>query len=294
MPSDLNLTLEEVRVQQLLRTSTEQLDDRRSNPGDFTVQRKIQSIEKDGVPLIVRYGREVSPIEAETTVFVAQHTSVRVPTIHAVFSEYREDSGHTVTYIVEERLPGTTLADALATLDDHAREVITGELRTIFSQLATLSSHRDRLGPLRGPWNIGNGNFAHLIRYHSCDEDTARDTRSFIQYWVNIVARSTLTSHRVSDRLFEPYDYSRPPVFSHGDLQPTNIMVHEGHVAGIIDWADAGWYPYFWDAYNLYKSTHQLWKLHALWVPMASQLCDLRMREARAMFSLLTLVDDAS
>ncbi|KAI0691959.1 hypothetical protein C8T65DRAFT_550662, partial [Cerioporus squamosus] len=61
------------------------------------------------------------------------------------------------------------------------------------------------------------------------------------------------------DRLLQPYDFSRPPTFSHGDLQPSNIMVHEGHIVGIIDWAEAGWYPYCWDADILHKSLHQLW-----------------------------------
>jgi aminoglycoside phosphotransferase (APT) family kinase protein len=30
-------------------------------------------------------------------------------------------------------------------------------------------------------------------------------------------------------------------VFAHGDLHLTNILVKDGHLAGIIDWADAGW-----------------------------------------------------
>ncbi|TFK82918.1 kinase-like protein [Polyporus arcularius HHB13444] len=292
MSSKLNLSLDEVH--QLLRTSSVQLDDRPYDRGDFAIPRRIEAIEKDGVRLIVRYGYHVSPIEAETTAFVAQRTSVRVPTIHAVFSEYREDSGQTVTYIVEERLPRTTLLEALPTLDDHARQVLTSELRTIFSQLAALSSHRDRLGPLRGPWHKGNAKFTWLLDRYPCGENDARETRSFIQYWVNIIGRNSLTSHRVSDRLFEPYDFSRPPAFSHGDLKPTNVMVHEGHVVGIIDWAEAGWYPYFWDAYILHKSLHQLWAMFSIWEPMASQLGDPYMPEAKAMFRLLTLVEDAS
>lgn len=293
MSSDLNLTLEEVK--QLLRTSGVRLDEGRCHPhGDFAVPRRIEAIEKGDVPLIVRYGYHVSPIEAETTAFVAQHTSVRVPRIHAIFSEYREDTRQTVTYIVEERLPGTTLRDALPKLDDHGREVITGELRTIFSQLTTLSSHRDRLGPLHGPWHYGNARFNYLLDRYPCGDGDARDTRSFIQYWVNIIGNNSLTSHRVSDRLFEPYDYSRPPTFSHGDLQPTNVMVHGGHVVGIIDWAEAAWYPYYWDSYILYKSLHQQWRVLSIWEPMASQLGDPYMPEAKAMFRLLNSVEDAS
>ena len=292
MVSGVSLTLQE--LQQLLRTSSTKLDDRSYDPGNFLVPRKIQAIEQDGVPLVVRYGYNVSPIEAETTSFVAEHTSVRVPRIFAVFAEPCEGSNRIITYIVEERLPGTTLLDALPTLDEHSRETITGELRTIFSQLATSSNLRNRLGPLRGPWHRGNANFAWLLDHHPCSEDDARDTEGFVRYWLNIAKKRPLTAHRASDRLLEPYDFSKPPVFSHGDLQPSNIMVRDGHVAGIIDWAEAGWYPYFWDAYNLLKSTYQLWAVRSIWQPMAASLCDLNMCEARCIWQLLTLVDDGS
>jgi len=41
--------------------------------------------------------------------------------------------------------------------------------------------------------------------------------------------------------------HSRPEKYSvkfaHADLCPTNIMVKDGHIAGIIDREFAGWYP---------------------------------------------------
>lgn len=38
-----------------------------------------------------------------------------------------------------------------------------------------------------------------------------------------------------------------PPVFTHGDLNPCNIIVRDGKVVGIIDWEFAGWYPHYWE-----------------------------------------------
>jgi aminoglycoside phosphotransferase (APT) family kinase protein len=32
-------------------------------------------------------------------------------------------------------------------------------------------------------------------------------------------------------------------VFTHGDLVPRNILVQDGHVTGVIDWGQSGWYP---------------------------------------------------
>lgn len=36
-------------------------------------------------------------------------------------------------------------------------------------------------------------------------------------------------------------------VFTHGDFALHNILVHEGHVSGFIDWECAGWYPEYWE-----------------------------------------------
>ncbi|KAH8586814.1 hypothetical protein B0O99DRAFT_656668 [Bisporella sp. PMI_857] len=37
------------------------------------------------------------------------------------------------------------------------------------------------------------------------------------------------------------------PTFSHGDLNPCNIIVRGGTVVGIIDWEFSGWYPHYWE-----------------------------------------------
>jgi thiamine kinase-like enzyme len=36
-------------------------------------------------------------------------------------------------------------------------------------------------------------------------------------------------------------------VFTHADLRPVNIIIKDGHVAAIIDWELAGWYPEYWE-----------------------------------------------
>jgi thiamine kinase-like enzyme len=38
-----------------------------------------------------------------------------------------------------------------------------------------------------------------------------------------------------------------PPVFTHADLNPFNILVRGDDVVGIIDWEFAGWYPHYWE-----------------------------------------------
>ena len=38
-----------------------------------------------------------------------------------------------------------------------------------------------------------------------------------------------------------------PPVFTHGDLNPFNILLRGTQVVGIIDWEFSGWYPSYWE-----------------------------------------------
>lgn len=38
-----------------------------------------------------------------------------------------------------------------------------------------------------------------------------------------------------------------PPVFTHADLNPFNILVCGDKVVGIIDWESAGWLPNYWE-----------------------------------------------
>ncbi|CAK4032933.1 kinase subdomain-containing [Lecanosticta acicola] len=38
-----------------------------------------------------------------------------------------------------------------------------------------------------------------------------------------------------------------PPVFTHADLNPFNILVRDDKVVAVIDWDFAGWYPNYWE-----------------------------------------------
>ncbi|KAK4034894.1 kinase-like domain-containing protein [Parachaetomium inaequale] len=44
-----------------------------------------------------------------------------------------------------------------------------------------------------------------------------------------------------------PLHHEEPPVMTHGDLVPRNILVKDGHVVGIVDWEMAGFYPPYWE-----------------------------------------------
>ncbi|KAF9065849.1 kinase-like domain-containing protein, partial [Rhodocollybia butyracea] len=189
---------------------------------------------------IVKFGTFVRAREAEATEFVAACTSIPVARIHATLY----DEATSVTYIVQDRIQGERLDKLLPTLDAEKLQVIEKELQLIFSQLSSLDTH--------GPMGMV-GKPTYFLDFHPFAAEylgswKATTTLGFVT-WI-IDATNTATDVTV----FKPldsniFDDKKPHVFSHGDLVPENILVHDGHISGIIDWEYAGWYPYFWNPY---------------------------------------------
>ncbi|KAL4242341.1 hypothetical protein ABKN59_012041 [Abortiporus biennis] len=88
--------------------------------------------------------------------------------------------------------------------------------------------------------------------------------------------------------ILSSFDLSKPPVFSHGDLMPCNIMVENGHIVGVIGWAEAGWYPYFWDNYVLECTLFGREELDAapMWKSMVSRICENYGKECKVFTTL--------
>ncbi|KAG6037169.1 hypothetical protein E4U41_005303 [Claviceps citrina] len=58
-------------------------------------------------------------------------------------------------------------------------------------------------------------------------------------------------------------------VFTHGDLNMRNILMHNGRLSGIIDWEHSGWYPEYWD----YTKACYVTKLNLRWLKMIGKVC---------------------
>lgn len=121
--------------------------------------RKVVAIDIAGFPLIVKFGTMVSLTEAEVNRYVASRTSIPVPTIYHTFVDANRP--FTITYIVEEKLPGNTLRSVLPVIDVNDQQTLARELTDIMSQLSTLSTDRTTLGPTSGPWR--NSYFAAFL-----------------------------------------------------------------------------------------------------------------------------------
>ncbi|KAG5943669.1 hypothetical protein E4U60_006551 [Claviceps pazoutovae] len=57
-------------------------------------------------------------------------------------------------------------------------------------------------------------------------------------------------------------------VFTHGDLNMRNVMMHNERLSGFIDWETCGWYLDYWD----YTKAHFITKLNRQWLKVVDEV----------------------
>lgn len=193
--------------------------------------------------LIVKTGPEIDLTEACTLDFVAAKTSVPVPRVVCSFVR----NGR--AYIVMRRISGVTVAQAWPSLSEAERASILDQLREMFIELrklappsgavqsCTYGSLRDsripKAEPRFGPFNSIQVFHAWLRDGLQADQTSAHQNAQDI--------------NDVSEMIRKQDGPWPSPVFTHGDLNPFNIIVRGTQVVGIIDWEFSGWYPHYWE-----------------------------------------------
>jgi len=199
--------------------------------------------------------------EAVTMRYVASHTSIPVPHVYASF--VRNDT----FYILMERVAGERLAEGWAARSDESRAIIISQLRSMVQELRSL----------RPPTGIG---IADVVGGPAFDSREAKDRwgpySTIADFHLALRHGKTLEQldaekQYVAPRYYSLYEEKRQviewhsntspvPVFTHGDLTAFNIMAQGDTVTAIVDWATAGWWPFYWE-----YCTAQLSSLNPLW-----------------------------
>ncbi|KAI9758646.1 MAG: hypothetical protein M4579_002957 [Chaenotheca gracillima] len=66
------------------------------------------------------------------------------------------------------------------------------------------------------------------------------------ELWKELVIRLEKLPEKVKIGMGKRFPTCTPYTLTHGDLTSCNIIVKEGHLAGIIDWEDTGYFPVWW------------------------------------------------
>ncbi|RAL01363.1 aminoglycoside phosphotransferase family protein [Aspergillus ibericus CBS 121593] len=178
--------------------------------------------------LVVKYGASVSIVEAETQMMLREQLHGRVP-VPEIFG-WTEDEGQTFIYM--SLAEGDTLSNRWDDLSDDARRAICEELNELVNLVRTLEQDpRDMyIGSLsKRPLN-------DIFVMHHPDLTGPFLGGDAVEQFQNACGIYI--------------DIDTPVVFTHNDLLPPNIIISPGanpKVAAIIDWAQAGWYPAYWE-----------------------------------------------
>lgn len=182
--------------------------------------------------LVRKSGPNIHVHEPLTLQFIAENTSIPVPKVHEICWE----DGKAVAFVMDY-IPGETLEHAWGSLKQQQKLAVARQLRGYVSQLRSLKgNHIGALGD--GPAIIGK----HMRLEGGPFASEQLFNRFILE---DIVSQApNLLRHCASFALEEGHEI----VFTHGDLNPRNIIVDsEGRVAGILDWEYSGWYPEYWE-----------------------------------------------
>lgn len=194
--------------------------------------------------VMVKSGDFVHLTEAATMEFIAAKTSIPVPRVHSSFVHGNR------AYIVMERIQGESLAKAWRTLSESDLESIFLQLRRMFRELRALPP-----SPGTGIESCVGGSLRDPRNPRSRPRFGPFRTAQDFHLWLREGLRPEEPPNRKVDQDWEDIkemvarqDGPWPPcVFTHGDLNPFNILVRGDQVVAITDWESAGWYPHYWE-----------------------------------------------
>jgi serine/threonine protein kinase len=208
--------------------------------------------------------------------YIAANTNIPIPKLYGTHIHNGE------LFIEMEYVPGESLAvawrDGHLTSDQNLN--IAAELKQHISTLRALRPPTDLIcSAFQNPatdCRIGSRFFGPLPldEFHSlarghCHRDD----------W-HLISKEMEVTHQTKYKI----------CFTHADLAPRNIMVKNGRIVAIIDWAFSGWYPEYWD----YTKAHYVW--NEKWyefIPLAFPLYENELKTEAALWEKLPEPGDA-
>lgn len=178
--------------------------------------------------------------------FVANNTSVPIPKVWCSFTR----NGR--VYLVMERIRGDCIAKGWDERSKESKDTLLAQLKVMVEEIRSLQPRPDAgvescvggsLFDSRMPRPDRRfGPFQTIQEFHLWLRDNLRPSeaekpeQAAEQDWKDV--------KDMAARQDGPWPR---PVFTHGDLNPCNIIVRGDKVVGIIDWEFSGWYPNYWE-----------------------------------------------
>lgn len=222
---------------------------------------------------IVKTGPYVHLTEGATMKFIEKNTSIPVPKVYCSF--VRKNRAH----IVMERIRGDELPTAWKKLSEESRQKVFDQLKHMVQEMRSLQPP-----PETGVESCVGGSLRDSRIPRSCPRFGPFKTIQDFHLWL----REGLQPSQVEGRENDP-DWQNvrdmvaaqdtscpPPVFTHADLTPFNVLLRGDRVVGLVDWEFSGWYPHYWEYTSTWLSsvTRTEWQssIHKFLEPFPKEL----------------------
>ncbi|KAF9630101.1 hypothetical protein BFW01_g282 [Lasiodiplodia theobromae] len=202
----------------------------------------------------VKFGRRVTMLEAKNLEYVSKNSEVPVPKFFTAFTEPETSS----TFIVMEYIDGHELGDIWKSLTPPEKQDVGKQIQNAVETLRALQPP-DYFG------SVGRQAFADGVFYYPHGPNPAIKgpfktedelNEGMILRMAEFIPQASQTLMRT---LMSTTLRGHKATFTHGDLQPKNIIVRRTGTKDdgsgmfeikIIDWENSGWYPEYWEFCN--------------------------------------------
>ncbi|KAM5438413.1 hypothetical protein MferCBS31731_004990 [Microsporum ferrugineum] len=171
--------------------------------------------------------------EAKALQIVEKYTSITAPLCVDTF----EDKGKVM--LVMTRIRGDGLNKVFHRLSYQQREQLSIDLGMVVKQL--------RMVPNTTPYRLANALGGPLldVRLPETQEGPCGPYNKCSDFHNYLIHKYVWPKTKESVAAVHSQEYRS--FFTHADLNPTNIMIDQGKLSGILDWECAGFYPEYWE-----------------------------------------------
>ncbi|KAI0755543.1 kinase-like domain-containing protein [Fomes fomentarius] len=194
------------------------------------------------IPWIVKVTKRTTSTEAHALRYL-HSMGLDIPIPKLIFScVYRG-----TTYTVMTRVPGRNMHAIANDITPDVIQTIASEVSTVLNKLDTLRQAPSDAGKVM--MSASGHNLPDPVFFF---EERSGPYISLIELWVHCGEYSSI------DKMQDDVDVrtldimaADPIRYVHPDLRCYNIIVRDGHLSGIIDWEDSGWFPSSWQVHTM-------------------------------------------
>lgn len=182
-------------------------------------------------------------VEAHTLGMVERFTRIPAPRAIDVLETHR------FSYLLMTCVPGRPIGQMLGSMTDEQVEQTVIDLKGYISQLREIPNNA-------GEFKICNSKGGGILDWRIPDSQ-----REELQFKTEAELNKYLTDpfwDEIRRTAAKSHDIQHDIVFTHGDLNPRNILAENGKITGIVDWENAGWFPEYWEYTKMHYTVRSL------------------------------------